>query len=159
VVVVAFVLVALAVAAGLNFVAQTHGALSTDVRARQIGLKLACPVCQGLSVADSPSQLATQMRGVIRQKIEAGESDGQIMRYFEDAYGESILLDPPRQGFWLLIWIAPLALVLCGGLVVVYVARGLVSRATTQVEQYALDIPDERLDAYKARVEAEEVSA
>jgi cytochrome c-type biogenesis protein CcmH len=80
---------------------------SAEDEARRIGQEIQCPVCQGLSVADSPSQLATQMRGIIRSKLEAGENRDAIVAYFVDRYGESILMTPPRSGAGLGIWLAP----------------------------------------------------
>ena len=80
---------------------------SLDDEARRIGQELQCPVCQGLSVADSPSQLATQMRGIIRGKLEAGEDREAILAYFVDRYGEGTLLTPQRSGLALVIWFAP----------------------------------------------------
>jgi len=59
---------------------------------RDIARGLACPVCQGLSVADSPSQLATQMRELILQKVEDGETREQIVQYFVDRYGAKATL-------------------------------------------------------------------
>ena len=80
---------------------------SLDDQARQIAREVQCPVCQGLSVADSPSQLASQMRGIIRSKLEAGEDREAILTYFADRYGESVLMAPPRSGLALVIWLAP----------------------------------------------------
>ena len=57
---------------------------AVDDEARAIGREVQCPVCQGLSVADSPSQLAAQMRGIIRTKLDAGESREAILAYFVD---------------------------------------------------------------------------
>jgi cytochrome c-type biogenesis protein CcmH len=89
------------------FAASGAMADSLDDQARQIAREVQCPVCQGLSVADSPSQLASQMRGIIRSKLEAGETREAILTYFADRYGESVLLAPPRSGPALLIWLAP----------------------------------------------------
>jgi len=80
---------------------------SIDDRARRIGQEIQCPVCQGLSVADSPSQLAGQMRGIIRTKLEAGEDRDAILTYFVERYGESVLLAPPRSGLAIIIWLVP----------------------------------------------------
>lgn len=91
---------------------------------RAVAGDLACPVCQGLSVADSPSQLAGQMRGMIRRKVQAGEAPAAIKQDFVQAYGDSILLAPPHRGFWLFIWWVPIVGTLLGICVVgIAVAR------------------------------------
>lgn len=85
-----------------------------DVRARAVAKQLQCPVCESVSVADSPAELAVQMRGVIRAKLEAGESEPQILSYFVDRYGDGILVEPPRRGVSLLVWLGPIVALLLG---------------------------------------------
>jgi cytochrome c-type biogenesis protein CcmH len=92
-----------------------------QVRVRAVASGLRCPVCQNLSVADSPSALAREMRSTIERRLRAGESADRIRAGFVRAYGDWILLDPPRRGINLVAWLAPLAL-LVGGLIVAIVA-------------------------------------
>lgn len=107
---------------------------------REIAAQLRCVVCQSLSVADSPSETANQMRGVIRERLAAGETPEQIKAYFVDKYGLWILLEPPRQGFTLLVWVVPYVGLLVG-LILVGVAVRRWSRRpkTAPVETRPID--------------------
>jgi len=83
--------------------------LATDVAA-----KLRCPVCQGVSIADSPSGMATKMRGQVRDLVAKGYSEDQVMSYFEHSYGEFVRLEPPLRGLNVMLWILPGAVLLGG---------------------------------------------
>lgn len=85
-----------------------------DDQVRAIGKELRCPVCAGETVADSNAAVAVQMRGVIRQKLEAGETPDQIKAYFVARYGAEILLTPQASGFTLGVWIMPIVALLVG---------------------------------------------
>jgi len=85
-----------------------------DDRVHAIASTLRCPVCLNLSVADSPSPVAEEMRGTIRRDLEAGKTPTQITQEFVDAYGEWILLAPRPHGINLLAWILPGILALAG---------------------------------------------
>ena len=84
----------------------------------EVAAQLRCVVCQTLSVADSPSEMASQMRGIVRERLAAGETPAQVRQYFVERYGDWILLAPPRRGFTLLVWLAPLVAVLAGIVIV-----------------------------------------
>jgi cytochrome c-type biogenesis protein CcmH len=99
---------------------------SIDEQARAIEKQLQCPVCNGSTVADSPSDLAGQMRVVIRQKVAAGESRDAIIQYFVDRYGDSILMEPPRRGIGLAVWLAPVVILMIGLIILITVLRGWV---------------------------------
>jgi len=100
-----------------------------EAQAAAIAAKLRCPVCQNESVADSPAELAAQMRALIRHKLAAGETADQIVAYFVSKYGEWILLEPPRRGVLWIVWLAPALAVLAGAAVAVsYLRRGLRAR-------------------------------
>jgi cytochrome c-type biogenesis protein CcmH len=118
-----------------------------ETTSRQIAQELKCPVCQELSVADSPSQLAGQMRGIIREKVAAGESREAIVAFFEDRYGDSVHLTPARSGFTLIVWIAPyVALLAALGFLINMVRRN--ARETEFVPA-----TPEPLDPYLAEVD------
>lgn len=96
-----------------SIVRGAEDALEAEVRA--LAGELRCPVCQNLSVADSPSEMAQQMRGLIRERLREGDRPEAIRAYLVERYGEWILLVPPARGFSLLAWIVPF-LGLGGGL-------------------------------------------
>lgn len=109
----------LAVAVLLQVVALLVGpglarAQATEDDVRRVARQLRCPVCESVSVADSPAELAVQMRSVIRKKLEAGESDQQILEYFQISYGDSVLLEPPRRGLGLAVWFGPIVVLAVG---------------------------------------------
>jgi cytochrome c-type biogenesis protein CcmH len=90
-------------------------------RTMELARKLQCPICAGQSVADSQVTLARQMRDVIEEKVQAGESDQQILDYFVQRYGEDVLSEPPKSGFHLTLWWVPVVGLLAGaGIVVLY---------------------------------------
>lgn len=102
-------------------------ALAQDVevgsRTFDIARNLRCPVCVSESVADSSAQIAQQMRSVIEEKVAAGETDQQIYEFFQARYGDWILLDPPKRGIHLLVWLLPVIVALVAVAVVVTFAR------------------------------------
>ncbi len=87
---------------------------SIDDRTQALAQQLRCPVCQGESVADSPSGIAKTMRATIRKRLAQGQSTEQIKRYFASRYGNWILLAPPASGIGNFAWLAPPLLVLGG---------------------------------------------
>lgn len=87
---------------------------SLDQRTYDVGSQLQCPVCNGESVADASTQVAAEMRDVIRHKLAQGESEQQVLQYFHDSYGDTILENPPKQGFTMIIWAGPVVALLLG---------------------------------------------
>lgn len=94
--------------------AQPPGPSPQEQAVHEVASQLRCVVCQNLSVADSPSEMAGQMRAIVRERLAAGERPEQVIQYFVDRYGEWILLSPRRQGFNLLVWVAPAAALAVG---------------------------------------------
>ncbi len=96
-----------------------HPPASRSQQVQQIAAGLHCPICKDLSVADSPAPLAQQMRQEIAQKVRAGESADQIRAGFVAAYGDSVLMSPPRQGVAAVVYDVP-ALVLAACLIIAF---------------------------------------
>jgi cytochrome c-type biogenesis protein CcmH len=98
--------------------AATTPAAVSETEVQAIASQLRCVVCQNLSVADSPSDMARQMRDLIRERLAAGDTSREVEAYFVQRYGEWVLLAPPARGLNLLLWLAPFGAV-AGGLVLV----------------------------------------
>ena len=99
-------------------------------KVRDVASGLRCVVCQNLSVADSPSDLAKEMRNLVREQIQQGKTPEEIRAYFVSRYGEFVLLAPPKRGFNLLLWGLPFLAIAAGACGVYFVAK----RWTTQRE-------------------------
>lgn len=99
----------------------TGAALEDETSRVSHGLR--CPVCQGSSVGDSPSQSARNMKAEVRDLLAAGFTADQVVAYFEFSYGEFVRLEPKAEGFNLFVWLAPLLLLLGGGAVTAVAIR------------------------------------
>jgi cytochrome c-type biogenesis protein CcmH len=89
-----------------------------ESRVQAIAKQLRCAVCQGLSVADSPSSMARAQLEMVRNLVAEGKSDAEVRDYFIARYGEWVLLEPEVEGINLLVWLGPVVLV-AGGLMLI----------------------------------------
>ena len=112
-----WVAIAAAIAAALALGARPDGP-GDGATADTIAAGLRCPVCQGLSVKDSDSPAARDIRADIGRRLAGGETPADIRRAYVDRYGEWILLRPGTTGFDALVWAIPAA-VTAGGAVVI----------------------------------------
>jgi cytochrome c-type biogenesis protein CcmH len=94
-----------------------------EARTKEVASVLRCPVCQGLSVGDSPSPTAQNMKAHVKELLAQGYLEDQILAYFERSYGEFVRLEPARRGVNWLVWIAPVAALLLGVAVVAFKLR------------------------------------
>jgi cytochrome c-type biogenesis protein CcmH len=92
-----------------------------EARARKISQELRCLVCQNQSIDDSNAALAKDLRVLVRERLSTGDSDAAVLSFVEARYGEFVLLRPKLNVHTLLLWLAPL-LVLVGA--VMGVLRG-----------------------------------
>ena len=124
------------------------GGNELDRATHELASKLRCPICQGLSVADSSTSSAIAMMAQIRDLLSQGYTPKQVTDYFASSYGEFVLLQPKADGFNLLVWLAP---ILALGLGVAIVARRLMAPASTTADGDG----DSELAEYLERVRSE----
>lgn len=87
-------------------------------RVESLGKRIKCPVCQGVTIGESPSETAQTMMDIVREKVAEDWSDDQIIQYFEDRYNTAILVDPPFSGVTLAVYLLPvIALAIGVGLI------------------------------------------
>ncbi|MFC7537688.1 cytochrome c-type biogenesis protein [Sphingomonas sp. GCM10030256] len=86
-----------------------------EARAKALMEELRCLVCQGQSIADSDAELAGDMRGLVRERIKAGESPADVRAWLIERYGSWVSYAPPFGADTALLWIAPAVLLLVGG--------------------------------------------
>ena len=91
-----------------------------EERMWEIAEKVACPVCEGQSVKDSNAQLAREMRALIVERLRLGDDPESIIRFLAERYGEGILMDPPKAGLGLGVWIGPFIFLAAGIAMVAY---------------------------------------
>ena len=101
-----------------------------EARARTLSAELRCMVCQNQSIDDSNADLAKDLRLLVRERITDGDSDEQVLNYIVSRYGEFVLLKPRFSARTLLLWGAPVLLILAGGASLIVFARKRVGKPT-----------------------------
>ncbi|OXS99433.1 cytochrome c-type biogenesis protein CcmH [Notoacmeibacter marinus] len=87
-----------------------------EERARDISAGLRCLVCQNQSIDDSDASIARDLRILVRERIESGETDEEVVDYIVSRYGQFVLLKPVFSPTTILLWSTPLLVLLGGGL-------------------------------------------
>ncbi|MEA2465147.1 MAG: cytochrome c-type biosis protein CcmH [Acidobacteriota bacterium] len=135
-----------------QFVGQPQGTPLTGAqltrRTNEVSGLLRCPVCQGMSVADSPAEMAVNMKGQVHELLQRGYSEEQILTYFERSYGQFVLLRPKFEGTTRLVWLLP-AIALLIGATILFITFRRLSRIKPLTTNAPSPAPD---DAYVARV-------
>ena len=143
-----------------QFVGEPKGSPVTGVqldhRTNEVASLLRCPVCQGMSVADSKAEMAVNMKGQVRELLERGYTEQQILKYFELSYGQFVLLEPKFEGVNTLVWLLPIGALLVGAVIVFFVFRRLRRPVAQQSGNPATQQPGDPAtspeDPYLARV-------
>ena len=101
-----------------------------EARARALSAELRCMVCQNQSIDDSNADLAKDLRLLVRERIADGDSDEAVLNYIVSRYGEFVLLKPRIGMKTMLLWGAPVLLVIAGGLSLLVFARNRAGKPT-----------------------------
>jgi cytochrome c-type biogenesis protein CcmH len=114
----AFLLLAPFLLDGAAFAVEPSERLSDpaqEARARAISEELRCLVCQNETIDESSAPLAHDLRVLLRERIAAGDTDAQAVKYLTDRYGDFVLLKPPVEPATYLLWFGPIIVLLLGG--------------------------------------------
>ncbi len=95
-----------------------------EAEARAISAELRCLVCQGQSIDDSNAPLARDLRLLVRERLKAGDTRQQVMDFMVARYGDFILLRPRFNMRTMLLWIAPIILLIFGATAFFFVIWG-----------------------------------
>ena len=120
----------------------------------QLTKELWCPICNGIRLDVCEQKVCEQMREMIDTELAAGKTPAQIKAEFIDLYGPVVLGEPPRQGFNLVAWLAPVALLVGGLAAAVWLTRRW-SRKPAPAASVAAPVPTPDNDPYLARVDQE----
>lgn len=112
--------------------------LTLDQRAQKIYNELMCPLCAGETIAQSSTEISAQMRALVREKLQQGATEQQILQYFKQRYGESVLASPQKSGFTLIVWIAPFLVIIAGAAILWIIIRRRVRGGRTAVPEAPL---------------------
>jgi len=113
--------------AALALAAAAHGAPAAEAvdtaadplleqRVNAVSAELRCLVCQNQSLADSHAGLAIDLKNQVREQLQAGRSEQQVLAYMTERYGDFVRYRPPLKATTVLLWAGPLGLLLAGAL-------------------------------------------
>lgn len=85
-----------------------------EARAREISAGLRCPVCRNESIDESNAAVARDLRLMVRERLVAGDTDAEVVAAVVARFGEFILLKPDASGANLVLWLAPVGLLVAG---------------------------------------------
>ena len=111
-----------------------------EERYQHILEQLRCLVCQNQTIADSPSDLAVDFRIEVKEMLEQGQSDQEILNFMSDRYGDFVLYDPPVKPHTLLLWAGPFIILIIG----VAAAISMVRKRATEVLNDPLNEQDKQ---------------
>jgi len=115
-----------------------------EERFNQLIKELRCPKCQNNNLADSNAPLAVDLKDIVYEKINAGQTDNEIIYFLKERYGDFISYRPPVKPSTWLIWYGPFVVLIIGGIMIFrFVAsrqKSLVPLTQTEPQQSGDDL-------------------
>ena len=109
-----------------------------DVRVQKLSEELRCLVCQNQSLADSHADLAIDLKNQVREKMQQGASDADVITFMTERYGDFVLYRPPMKATTLLLWFGP-GLLLIAGLIALFMRLKRRTQVQADAELSAAD--------------------
>lgn len=128
-----------------------------EARARALSAELRCMVCQNQSIDDSDAPLAKDLRVLVRERLVAGDSDGQVIDYLVSRYGEFVLLKPRFAWHTLVLWAAGPVALLAGLIAIVLALRSRSRRGSQVAPAGSANLSAEEEERLKALLEKRDV--
>jgi cytochrome c-type biogenesis protein CcmH len=128
----------------------------TDDEVNAIAHKLYCPVCENTPLDVCPTDACKDWRELIRTMLADGKTESEILQHFKDQYGARVLAEPPKEGFYWLIYLLPPAIILAGAVVLFRALKEWTKpKAAAPIPGGERSETSPEKDAYVARLEEE----
>jgi cytochrome c-type biogenesis protein CcmH len=128
----------------------------TDDEVNAIAHKLYCPVCENTPLDVCPTDACKDWRELIRTMLSEGKTETEILQHFKDQYGARVLAEPPKEGFYWLVYLLPPAIILAGAVVLFRALKEWTKpKAAAPVLGDAQSGSSSEKDAYVTRLEEE----
>lgn len=108
--------------------------------------ELRCPQCQNNNIADSNASIAVDMRAKVYELLQKGQNKQQIIDYMVERYGSFVTYNPPVTGSTIILWVAPLALMILGVVIVLRRKSGLSSKSAVEAQPNLTQEQQKRLE-------------
>jgi len=113
-----------------------------EERYQELSAELRCPKCQNQNIADSNAPISQDLRKLLHQQLEQGASDEEIRQYMVDRYGEFVSYRPRFSGASVLLWLAPIILLVLGVVIAIVTLRDRRQPGATGGTASAADLTD-----------------
>ena len=130
--------------------AQQDFAIDNDDSFKDVAGELRCPTCTGLSVLDSDAKFSVQIKDEVKEQMDKGRSKEEILEFFVERYGPWILREPPKEGFNIIAWIIPFAMLIIGPMAI----WAMVWRKKLTIDTFGVRSDSEIVEEMKHKLEA-----